>query len=82
VRHRLRRTVLAFLVLLFYMGPFGWVVAIFLLFGVLWLADLSGFFRGSSAQQKRNCPACGARNSVDRAACLYCDEPLPGSDER
>ncbi|WP_227375649.1 zinc ribbon domain-containing protein [Haladaptatus halobius] len=68
--------VIAFLVIFFYMGPFGWNIGIFVLLAVLKLADLSGFFQGTPSEPKRSCSECGARNPADRTACHYCDEPL------
>jgi len=73
--------VAAFLVLLYLLGPFGWIVGAFVLYGVLRFADLSGLFDEPSPQRKRNCPECGARIAVDRATCSYCEAPLSGSNE-
>jgi hypothetical protein len=68
-----------FFVLFAFMGPVGWILDVLLVLAVLKLADWSGFFRGASVQEKRNCPACGARNPIDNASCEYCAELLPKS---
>ncbi len=68
--------VVAFLVLFFFMGPLGWILDVLFLLAVFKLAGWSGFFRATPSQSKRNCPDCGARNSVDDASCSYCGEPL------
>ncbi|WP_435151869.1 zinc-ribbon domain-containing protein [Haladaptatus sp. DFWS20] len=68
--------VIAFLVMFFYMGPFGWIIGILVFLAVLKLADLSGFFQGTPSEPKRSCPACGARNPAARTDCHYCDTSL------
>jgi len=73
--------VAAFLVLLYLLGPLGWLVGAFVLLGVIRLAELSGLFGEPSPEQKRNCHGCGAPNAVERTTCSYCDAPLSGSNE-
>ncbi|MFC7047325.1 zinc ribbon domain-containing protein [Halobacteriaceae archaeon GCM10025711] len=72
-----------FLVLLLFLGPIGWILAVFLLAGVYLLLKWSGLL--SSPQQptpsKVNCTSCGALNPVDQDTCSHCGNPLNSSPE-
>ncbi|WP_433625004.1 zinc ribbon domain-containing protein [Halomicrococcus sp. NG-SE-24] len=73
--------VAAFLAVLFYMGPVGWVVGVLVFLGALKFTDLSDVFDGEPQREKVNCPACGARNRVDDPTCEYCGHRLAASGE-
>ena len=65
-----------FFVLFAFMGPVGWILDVLLVLAVLKLAGWSGLFDATPAEQKRNCPECGARNSVNDAFCGYCGRSM------
>lgn len=51
----------------------GAAVGIWVKFSVLHAATSNG----ESAEQRLNCPNCGARNPISRDQCEYCGEALP-----
>lgn len=72
---------LAFVGVLFLLGPLGWILAAFLLAAGYVLAKWSGLLGGGkpAVTGKGNCPECGARNDADRGTCHHCGEPLPAT---
>lgn len=73
-----------FLFFLSLLGPFGWLLAAFLLASTYLLLAWSGYLggQGGDAPRKTNCRACGARNAIDRDDCSYCGEPLAPASGR
>ena len=64
------------LVLLFLMGPLGWIAGLALLAVPLVVLARSGLFKGEPSEPKVSCSNCGARNAAENDACSYCEQPL------
>ena len=66
------------LYLLVVLGPLGWFAVAFLVLGGMVLNSLAeGGERGDNGPPaRRNCPACGAPNPLEREACRHCGDVL------
>lgn len=52
------------------------VVFLAIAFQFLVVHELFGSGDSDAHEQQTNCPACGARVSVEASTCDYCDEPI------
>ena len=68
--------ILPIVFVLIVIGPLGWIVLAVFAIVVVYVVGKRGSEDGEGAPEKSNCPACGARITVDREVCDYCGEPL------
>lgn len=63
------------LLILFALGPIGWITIGFLVLGGM---AIMAYIEGGEDRTatRTNCAACGAPNDADRETCNYCGEPL------